>query len=266
MGSRKRLLGPIVLAVFILLVCWILVTGPVLAVDCSDTLYECWNNADDLDYDFAISDNDSHIQMQQFEALSTHTVTSVKLGLFSDNWLGGSEITVELWTAVDMGVNDWEPDVLLSSGTYDFNSITAEFVNWDWYCINLTPTVIIDNFSHYCILVWFFGESAVGQHEVIYWVHDETEDADNIFDSSDNGTTWANEAGSADCLYEVYGGDPVVPADSMFEVWGEADPPYGVFIAAVPALFKLATLLGTILAAILVLRGRKPNGLGGGYG
>lgn len=59
--------------------------------------------------------------------------------------------------------------------------------------------------------------------------------------------------------------DPPV-ADAMFEVWGEADPPYGVFIAAVPALFKLAVLLGTILAAILVLRGKRPTGLGGGYG
>jgi hypothetical protein len=48
-----------------------------------------------------------------------------------------------------------------------------------------------------------------------------------------------------------------MPADGMFQVWGTNTPPYGVFIAAVPALFKLATLLGTVIAAILLLRGKK---------
>ena len=54
-----------------------------------------------------------------------------------------------------------------------------------------------------------------------------------------------------------------MPADGIFEAWGTSTPPYGVFIAAVPALFKLATLLGTIIAAILLLRGKKQDDLSG---
>lgn len=273
MGSRKYLLGPTVLALLTIFVCWVLVTGPVLAADCADTLYEKENDEVSLDSLLEISVYDGREQMQVFEASENHTVTSIKLALFTDNAAGGSDVSVELWTVVDTGVEDFVPDVLLSSGTYNFNLIGEHFANWGWYCVNMGPEVTLTVGSYYGILVWFDGEVEPGvSHEVVNWVHDEDQLNDWIFDSYDNGTTWGNEAGTADCMFEVWGNPaappvpPAVPADAMFEVWGEADPPYGVFIAAVPALFKLATLLGTILAAILVLRSQKPTGTGGGYG
>lgn len=264
--TRKlnRFLLPSITTIVVLSLVLLLV-APVIAENCPGIMYEEFNNAAIPDYSPMIYLDGKESTMQVFEAESTHYVNYIRLPLFSENSVPLSIVYVYLYEVVDIGADDWIPDTLLTYGTYDY-ALIAAWANWDWYCVPMNNAVEITVGNYYGIVVSFWGEEfAPGENELLYWVVDLDEWHNFLFYTVDNGTTWTNW-NSRDAMYELYYNEPIVPADAMFEVWGEADPPYGVFIAAVPALFKLAVLLGTILAAILVLRGKRPTGLGGGYG
>jgi len=86
----------------------------------------------------------------------------------------------------------------------------------------------------------------------IYWVTSTSGD-DNLGYSSDNGTTWDFSSEAKEAFYELWYCAPL--SDAMFSVYGESAAPHGVFMNQLPNLFKLASLLGIIIAAIVVFRG-----------
>jgi hypothetical protein len=165
------------------------VIGITLPTSASPTIYESWTGTGDAN---SIDIYGANIQSEQFTAISTHSITSIKLELLAV--LAPVSVTVSLYNAA-AGV----PTTELAKITYS-GSVLAD--TYTMYEFDIPDTIVLAS-NQYAIVVSCTNGNATNY---VRWHQDSgggLADAQGVH-SHDSGITWTAEA-AVDYLFIVYG-------------------------------------------------------------